>query len=145
MKNYQFKKKSNSKILNYNDIQFQKYKENKENFENLLNIQVEPKIFYMKKKLASNPTPMISKCKKIIMFREDKYDKTLQKGKSPFFISDKINFRNEFKILQLRDLSKPKHLGLCDYYKKKDQHNIKEVEEEIKCDNKTPRFHKEKY
>ena len=140
------KMKRNIIFQSYNDIQFQPEKENKENISiNLRDTPIKLKLFEMKNKLINGCTPIISKNKKIIMFTEDKYDKALQRGRSPFFISDKINFRNEFKSIKLNEDVKPKHLGLCDYYMKKKKNNIREVEEEKYDFSKTPRFHKEEH
>ena len=100
----------------------------------------------MKNKLILGRTPLISKNKKIIMFTENKYDKSLQRGKSPFFISDKFSFKNEFNFFQNKyEFRKPKHLGVCDYYLKNNKNKAISKENEDDYDfSKTPRFLREK-
>ena len=145
--------KSNTKrkrgiiFQSYNDIKFNAEKENKENISlNLINTPIKPKNLDRRIKFVVGRTPLISKSKKIIMFTENKYDKFLQRGKSPFFVSDKISFRNEFKSFKINNVFiKPKHLGLCDYYLKNNKN--KAISREIEADHdfsKTPRFHREK-
>ena len=84
--------------------------------------------------LNKGQIPIFSKNKKIILIVENKYEKKHQKGKSPFFISDKLNFKSSFKLQKIDNKHiKQKHLGICDYYSKmKDSDN-----------SKTPRFHKD--
>ena len=138
------KKKRQIIFQSYNDIKQDMEKEDKENIHiNLLNaLSNSVKISCVK--IERGQTPIISKNKKIIMFTENKYDKALERGKSPFFISDKISFRKEFKSSKLTNEVKPKHLGLCDFYSK---HNQKKIIEEVEEHNfsKTPRFHRELY
>ena len=132
---YQHKNKNKAKrnfiFQSFNDIiQFHEDKEKKENIASCLD----------SKKASNGLTPIRSKNKKIIMLKEDKFDKALHRGKSPFFISDKINFRNEFKCMKLNKYIKPKHLGLSDYYMKKNR-NENDATEEVENDlSKTPRF-----
>ena len=131
----------------YNDIKSNVDKENKENISsNILNSPVNYKKLDLKNKLTVGLTPLISKNKKIIMFTENKYDKSLQRGKSPFFISDKISFRNEFQFYKNNnEFIKPKHLGLCDYYLKNNKNKVILKEREAEHDfSKTPRFNREK-
>ena len=141
------KKKRSIIFQSYNDIKSNVEKDNKENISlNILNTPIKTKGLDMKNKLIVGRTPLISKNKKIIMFTENKYDKTLQRGKSPFFISDKISFRNEFKSAKNNnEFIKPKHLGLCDYYLKNNKNNV--IPKESEADNdysKTPRFLRQK-
>ena len=124
------KTKRNFIFQSFNDIQFHEDKEKKENITNFLN----------NKKASNGLTPIRSKNKKIIMFTGDDFNKALQRGKSPFFISDKINFRNEFKYIKINEDikdAKPKHLGLCDYFMKNKQKNQIDITDD---DSKTPRF-----
>jgi hypothetical protein len=75
----------------------------------------------------------------------EKYEKKHQKGKSPFFISDKLNFKSSFKLQKIDNKHiKQKHLGICDYYSKmKDNNNILSDDEDDSDNSKTPRFHKD--
>ena len=126
---YKNKTKRNFIFKSFNDIQFHEDKKKKENIASCLD----------SKKASNGLTPIRSKNKKIIMF-SDEFDKALQRGKSPFFISDKINFRNEFKCMKLNKDIKTKHLGLCDYYMKKNR-NENDITEEVENDrSRTPRF-----
>ena len=138
------KKKRHIIFQSYNDIKNVIEKGDKENINiNLLNTP-NNSIKISCVKIERGQTPIISKNKKIIMFTENRYDKALERGKSPFFISDKISFRNEFKSSKLTNEVKPKHLGLCDFYSK---HNQKKIIEEVEENDfsKTPRFHREIY
>ena len=127
---YKNKTKRNFIFKSFNDIQFHEDKKKKENIASCLD----------SKKASNGLTPIRSKNKKIIMFSQDEFDKALQRGKSPFFISDKINFRNEFKCMKLNKDIKTKHLGLCDYYMKKNR-NENDITEEVENDHsRTPRF-----
>ena len=141
------KKKRSIIFQSYNDIKSNAEKENKENISlNILNTPIKPKRLEMKNKLIVNRTSLFSKNRKIMMFTENKYDKSLQRGKSPFFISDKISFRNEFTSFKhYNEYIKPKHLGLCDYYLKYNKNKAISKESESDHDySKTPRFHIEK-
>ena len=141
------KKKRSIIFQSYNDIKSNAEKDNKENISlNILNTPIKLKRLEMKNKLIVGRTPLISKNKKIIMFTENKYDKSLQRGKSPFFISDKISFRNEFiSFKNNNEYKKPKHLGLCDYYLKNNKNKATSEESEADHDySKTPRFNREK-
>ena len=95
--------------------------------------------------LNKGQIPIFSKNKKIILIVENKYEKKHQKGKSPFFISDKLNFKSSFKLQKIDNKHiKQKHLGICDYYSKmKDNNNILSDEEDDSDNSKTPRFHKD--
>ena len=95
--------------------------------------------------LNKGQIPIFSKNKKIILIVENKYEKKHQKGKSPFFISDKLNFKSSFKLQKIDNKHiKQKHLGICDYYsKKKDNNNILSDDEDDSDNSKTPRFHKD--
>ena len=147
------KKKRNIILQSYQDIKDEIRKENKENISNnslntslkpSFNSPIKPPLTTNKFKFSYVSTPIISKNKKIILITQNKYDKALHTGKSPFFISDKINFRNEFKSSKLVNDVKPKHLGLCDYYSKNNKKMViinEEKEEETL--SKTPRFHME--
>ena len=142
------KKKRGIIFQSYNDFKFNLKKENKENISlNISNTPIKPKRLDRKIKLIVGRTPLISKSNKIIMFTENKFDKSLQRGKSPFFISDKISFRNEFKSFKNNnEFKKPKHLGLCDYYLKNNKNEYISKESEVDHDfSKTPRFHREKF
>ena len=136
------KKKRDIIFQSYNDLKFEIEKEDKENIHiNVLNSPNTP----IKNSIEKGQIPIVSKNKKIIMFTENRYSKVLQRGKSPFFISDKINFRNEFKSSKLNnEVKKPKHLGLCDFYSKNNKKNIIDEEEDHDF-SKTPRFHRELY
>ncbi len=96
-------------------------------------------------KLTKGQIPLFSKNKNIILIIENKYDNKYQKGKSPFFISDKINIREIFKIPKMNNNFHPQHLGLCDYYaKSKENYITRENENDKDCDDsKTPRFNKD--
>ena len=140
-------KKRNIILQSYNNIKYEIEigKENKENIpKNSLNSPIKASLINEKFKLARGQTPIISKNKKIILITEDKYDKTLQRGKSPFFISDKVSFRNEFIFLNKVKEVKNKHLGLCDFYSKNKENEIKLlIDDEVEYDfSKTPRFHR---
>ena len=95
--------------------------------------------------LNKGQIPIFSKNKKIILIVENKYEKKHQKGKSPFFISDKLNFKSSFKLQKIDNKHiKQKHLGICDYYSKmKDNNNILSDDEDDSDNSKTPRFHKD--
>ena len=95
--------------------------------------------------LNKGQIPIFSKNKKIILIVENKYEKKHQKGKSPFFISDKLNFKSSFKLQKIDNKHiKQKHLGICDYYSKmKDNNNILSDDEDDTDNSKTPRFHKD--
>ena len=141
------KRKRNISFQSYSNIKCGIEKENKENIaKNLFNTQIKTSLFDDKLKIIKGQTPIISKNKKIILITEDNYDPTLQRGKSPFFISDKISFRNEFKSLNAINTIKNKHLGLCDFYSKNNENEKKimiyDVNESIF--SKTPRFHNRK-
>ena len=98
------------------------------------------KSFHLKK----GQIPIFSKNKKIILIIENKYEKKNQKGKSPFFISDKLSFKTSFKLQKINNKDiKQKHLGICDYYSKI-KYNKLLIEDEIESDDsKTPRFNKD--
>ncbi len=95
--------------------------------------------------LNKGQIPIFSKNKNIILIVENKYEKKHQKGKSPFFISDKLNFKSSFKLQKIDNKHiKQKHLGICDYYSKmKDNNNILSDDEDDSDNSKTPRFHKD--
>ena len=131
------KKKRRSVVLCFKDIKFDNEKVGKENFQiNSFSTSINSPLISHKFKLNPGQTPIISKNKKIILVTEDNYDKSHQKGKSPFFISNKINFRNEFKY---QNEIKLNHLGLCHYYSKNNKRNISDDEVEYDF-SKTPRF-----
>ena len=150
------KKKRNIIYKSYNIIKDEIEKENKENIsinssnpytKFVFNSPIKSPNFDKKMIFSAGRTPIVSKNNKIILVTEDKFDKALKKGKSPFFISDKINLRNEFKPSKNIKYVKPKHLGLCDYYSKnknKCKNNSKIlIDEEDNTFSKTPRFHRE--
>ena len=96
--------------------------------------------------LKKGQLPILSTNKRIILIIENNYEKKLQKGKSPFFISNKLNFKTAFKDKKMKNNKKVKHLGICDYYTKfKDTKlmNDKDNNENESDDSKTPRFHKD--
>ncbi len=66
-----------------------------------------------------NKSSALCKRKRIITSR-DKYDKLFFKDRSPFLLTNKINFRKEFnfKYTKKKNDLKIKHLGLCDFYNK---------------------------
>ena len=139
-------KKTNIYFNNFTSIHKDKNKEKKE--KNKLNSKK-----YLLKSSYSNQTiklnkgqiPLFSKDKKVILIIENKYENKFQKGKSPFFISDKINIREIFKIPFMNNKVKIKHLGLCDYYKKYKELILKNDNESnlSSGDSKTPRFNKD--
>ena len=134
------KRKRNVILHSYNDIKFDIEKENKENIQsNPLKTPGKPLIYPHKFQLSIGQTPIISKTNKVIMVTENKYDEAQHRGKSPFFISDKINFRNEFKYDIVKCERKPRHLGLCDYYSKKNEKSLFDDQSESDF-SKTPRF-----
>ena len=134
------KKKRNVILHNYNDIKFDIEKENKENIQtNPIRTPGKPLLCPHKFQLSIGQTPIISKTNKVILITENKYDEVQHRGKSPFFISDKINFRNEFKCDILHCDKKPRHLGLCDYYSKNNKKSLFDDHSEGDF-SKTPRF-----
>ena len=127
-----------------NDIKCTSEKDNKENIQlKIVNTPIKNKFFDRDLKIVSSIAPIIPKKKKVIIFTENKYDKALQRGKSPFFISDRISFRNEFKTFIFNHEVKQKHLGLCDYYSKNNKKQIKTEKDDENDFSKTPRFHRE--
>ena len=147
MKNNSYKTYSKNKNIPFkclNDIHFE---DKKEKVDNTLKISAVSslKVSCIQKRfhLDKGQTPIISKDNKLILIVENKYEKKFQKGKSPFFISDKLNFKTAFKFQGLGMIIKPKHLGLCDYYKKIKE-NVLAPENDINSDDsKTPRFNKD--
>ena len=98
------------------------------------------KSFHLKK----GQIPIFSKNKKIILIIENKYEKKNQKGKSPFFISDKLGFKTSFKLQKINNKNiKQKHLGICDYYSKIKNNKLLFEDEIESDDSKTPRFNKD--
>ena len=96
-------------------------------------------------RLNKGQIPIFSKDKKLILIVVNNYDKKILKGKSPFFISDKLNLKTTFKYQRLKFNTKQKHLGLCDYYEKiKEKKIITENEiDSDSDDSKTPRFNRD--
>ena len=150
------KKRRNIILQSYNDIKDEIEKENKENIsinssnpyiKFVFNSPMKSLIYDKKMIFSCGRTPIVSKNNKVILITEDKYDKALKKGKSPFFISDKINLRKEFKPSKNINYVKPKHLGLCDYYSKNKKKNKSRIlidnDEEGHTFSKTPRFHRD--
>ena len=135
-------KKRNIIFKNFKEIYLEERKEGKINIPlNSANVLSKSLFSGPKFHLNKGQIPILSKNKKIILIVENKYEKKLQKGKSPFFISDKLNFKTAFKFNNTDKKRKIGHLGLCDYYSKiKDNKLINEDEIESD-DSKTPRFH----
>ena len=132
-------KKRNILFKNFNDISFEDKKEIKD-------ITLNPsKTSFISQRITLNngQIPIFSKNNKIILLVENKYDKKFQKGKSPFFISDKLNFKTAFKYQEMKIDLKPKHLGLCDYYRKTKESKLMVGNETDSDDSKTPRFNKD--
>ena len=138
-----YHKKKNSNILKFDDIKLNLENNNRENIQqNPSSTPIKSKNCIPKFHLIQGQSPIISKNNKIIMIMENKFHKA-KRDKSPFFISDKINLRNEFKFNNIKKVKKIKHLGLCDYYSK---NNEKKVTYEDIFDNnpsKTPRFNQD--
>ena len=136
-----YTKKRNIIFKNFKEITIEERKEVKSNI--LLNsAKVLSKSLFSGHKFHLNKgqIPILSKNKKIILIIENKYEKKFQKGKSPFFISDKLNFKAAFKYKNSGKNKKVGHLGLCDYYSKIKVNNLINEDEIESDDSKTPRF-----
>ena len=148
MKNKSFqqysKKKRDITFKSFSEINFENTNDRKE--KRLLKSAFNPSkktCSKMRFHLKKGEIPIFSKNNKIILVAVNKYEKKFQKGKSPFFISDKLNFKTAFKLGDKKINTKTKHLGLCDYYSKIGDNNLIYDNELVSDDSKTPRFNKD--
>ena len=137
-------KKRDILFKNFNDISFEDKKEEKDKYQkNSAFNPFKTSFIHQRIHLNKGQIPIFSTNNKIILLVENKYEKKFQKGKSPFFISDKLNFKTAFKYQEMKIDLKPKHLGLCDYYRKNKENKLMIGNETDSDDSKTPRFNKD--
>ena len=139
-----YTKKRNILFKSFSDINLVFTKEVKLESKALIN-PLKKSYTHKRFHLNKGQIPIFSKNKNIILIVENNYDKKILQGKSPFFISDKLNFKTTFRYPRQKFNVKQKHLGLCDYYQKiKEKKIIPENEIDSDSDNsKTPRFNRD--
>ena len=126
-------------------------KENKENIE--LNHEDPPmklSDFCQKDNQKFQKESIYSVNKKVILIAHNKNNKKIQRGKSPFLITDKLCFRKTFSenengnvfSVDNKKNNRKNHLGLCDYYAQRKIEKVIEDKKEKKAEiaNTTPRF-----
>ena len=145
MKNKSYQSQTKKRDILFKNIHEINLKGKDDNSTNSANNLSKSTLAFKRFHLNKGQIPIFSKNKKIILIVENKYEKKHQKGKSPFFISDKLNFKSSFKLQKIDNKHiKQKHLGICDYYSKmKDNYNILSDDEDDSDNSKTPRFHKD--
>ena len=137
------KKKRNILFKSFSDINFQDINERKEVYQKKSSTHFSNTPFSSKRyHLSKGQIPILSKNNKIILITENKFEKSFQKGKSPFFICDKLNFKTAFKLEQFNMNLKRKHLGICDYYSKLRDDKLGNDCDFDRDNSKTPRFSK---
>ena len=144
MKNNSYQSKMKKRNILFKNIQEINLERKDDIFTNSLNNTSKSSLCNKSFHLKKGQIPIFSKNKKIILIIENKYEKKNQKGKSPFFISDKLSFKTSFKLQKINNKDiKQKHLGICDYYSKIKNNKLL-IEDEIESDDsKTPRFNKD--
>ena len=144
MKNNSYQSKMKKRNILFKNIQEINLERKDDIYTNSLNNPSKSSLGNKSFHLKKGQIPIFSKNKKIILIIENKYEKKNQKGKSPFFISDKLGFKTSFKLQKINNKDiKQKHLGICDYYSKIKNNKLL-IEDEIESDDsKTPRFNKD--